>query len=287
MIFVENKKRSMEKLKEEYPDAYILDITSSSPFRYGQLLSPFYPHGDIPIPGESGGMTACSVEGIWQGLKVFEHAGIDSYSFRNDTMKNIKRTVRKFGKPLGHQYGVLSKQLLNYADAKRLIYAPSYKYVLDNIPEVQHVIAKIKKQAEVSDIVLLDYNLNPDNRDASKPLSHAEFVKMYIEGRYPTTEEDFRPLTEEELAQLKKSKLKTITAGLVKVTASGIDDYKTEIVEILQKVEITSKDLATRLGIEVNATSFNAYLKKLNGIRTRKNKGLLLFTMKPEEMRLF
>ena len=287
MIIVENKKRSMEKLKEEYPDAYILDITSSSPFRYGQLLSPFYPHGDIPIPGESGGMTACSVEGIWQGLKVFEHAGIDSYSFRNDTMKNIKRTVRKFGKPLGHQYGVLSKQLLNYADAKRLIYAPSYKYVLDNIPEVQHVIAKIKKQAEVSDIVLLDYNLNPDNRDASKPLSHAEFVKMYIEGRYPTTEEDFRPLTEEELAQLKKSKLKTITAGLVKVTASGIDDYKTEIVEILQKVEITSKDLATRLGIEVNATSFNAYLKKLNGIRTRKNKGLLLFTMKPEEMRLF
>ena len=287
MIYVENKKRSMEKLKEEYPDAYILDITSSSPFRYGQLLSPFYPHGNIPIPGESGGMTACSVEGIWQGLKVFEHAGIDSYSFRNDTMKNIKRTVRKFGKPLGHQYGVLSKQLLNYADAKRLIYAPSYKYVLDNIPEVQHVIAKIKKQAEVSDIVLLDYNLNPDNRDASKPLSHAEFVKMYIEGRYPTTEEDFRPLTEEELAQLKKSKLKTITAGLVKVTASGIDDYKTEIVEILQKVEITSKDLATRLGIEVNATSFNAYLKKLNGIRTRKNKGLLLFTMKPEEMRLF
>jgi hypothetical protein len=123
-------------------------------------------------------------------------------------MKNIKRTVRKFGKPLGHQYGVLSKQLLNYEDAKRLIYAPSYKYVLDNIPEVQHVIAKIKKQAEVSDIVLLDYNLNPDNRDASKPLSHAEFVKMYIEGRYPTTEQDFCPLTDEELQSLKKSETK-------------------------------------------------------------------------------
>lgn len=204
MIIVENKKRSMEKLKEEYPNAYILDITSSSPYRYGQLLSPFYPHRNIPIPGESGGMTAYSVEGIWQGLKVFENAGIDRYSFKNDTMKNIKRTVRKFGRPLGHQYGVLSKQLLNYADAKRLIYIPAYKYVLDNVPEVQNIIQRIKKQSEISDIVLLDYNLNPDNRDASKPLSHAELVKMYIEDRYPTTEEDLRPWTAEELQSLKK-----------------------------------------------------------------------------------
>jgi hypothetical protein len=110
---------------------------------------------------------------------------------------------------------------------------------------------------------------------------------MYIEERYPTTEEDLRPWTAEELQSLKKAKQKTKTAGLVKVTASGIDDYKNEIVAILQKAELTSKDLATRIRIEVNATSFNAYLKKLNGIRTRKSKGSLFFTMKPEEMRLF
>lgn len=277
----------MEKLKEEYPDAYILDITSSSPFRYGQLLSPFYPHGNIPIPGESGGMTACSVEGIWQGLKVFEHAGIDSYSFRNDTMKNIKRTVRKFGKPLGHQYGVFSKQLLNYADAKRLIYAPSYKYVLDNIPEVQHVIAKIKTQAEVSDIVLLDYNLNPDNRDASKPLSHAEFVKMYIEGRYPTTEEDFRPLTEEELAQLKKSKKKTKVTEVKKISAAELKNYIDEIVEILKSEEITTTRLTKKLGIKVESTVLTNSLKNIKGVRIIKVKRILSYTLKPEEPGLF
>ena len=287
MIYVENKKRSMEKLKEEYPDAYILDITSSSPFRYGQLLSPFYPHGNIPIPGESGGMTACSVEGIWQGLKVFEHAGIDRYSFRNDTMKNIKRTVRKFGKPLGHQYGVFSKQLLNYADAKRLIYAPSYKYVLDNIPEVQHVIAKIKKQAEVSDIVLLDYNLNPGNRDASKPLSHAEFVKMYIEGRYPTTEEDFRPLTEEELAQLKKSKKKTKVTEVKKISAAELKNYIDEIVEILKSEEITTTRLTKKLGIKVESTVLTNSLKNIKGVRIIKVKRILSYTLKPEEPGLF
>lgn len=287
MIFVENKKRSMEKLKEEYPDAYILDITSSSPFRYGQLLSPFYPHGNIPIPGESGGMTACSVEGIWQGLKVFEYAGIDRYSFRNDTMKNIKRTVRKFGKPLGHQYGVFSKQLLNYADAKRLIYAPSYKYVLDNIPEVQNIIKRIKKQAEISDIVFLDYNLNPDNRDASKPLSHAEFVKMYIEGRYPTTEEDFRPLTEEELAKIKKTRKPINSLTAVKITASELNNYLADIVEILKKEERTATELSNKLGIKINSTVFKHFLMSITGIRTIKIKRNTYYTLKPEESRLF
>lgn len=247
----------------------------------------FYPHRNIPIPGDSGGMTACCVEGIWQGLKVFEHAGIDRYSFRNDTMKNIKRTVRKFGKPLGHQYGVFSKQLLNYADAKRLIYAPSYKYVLDNIPEVQHVIAKIKKQAEVSDIVLLDYNLNPDNRDASKPLSHAEFVKMYIEGRYPTTEEDFRPLTEEELAQLKKSKKKTKVTEVKKISAAELKNYIDEIVEILKSEEITTTRLTKKLGIKVESTVLTNSLKNIKGVRIIKVKRILSYTLKPEEPGLF
>ena len=139
------KKRKMEKLQEEYPGAIIFDITSSSPYKGGQLLSPFYPHKNIPIPGDSKGMTAYSVEGIWQGLKVFEHAGIDMHSFRNDTMKDIKRTVRKFGRPLGHQFGVYSKELLSYLDAKRLIYAPAYKYVLENVPEVKGVIEKIRQ----------------------------------------------------------------------------------------------------------------------------------------------
>lgn len=287
MIYVENKKRSMEKLKEEYPNAYILDITSSSPFRYGQLLSPFYPHGNIPIPGESGGMTACSVEGIWQGLKVFEHAGIDRYSFRNDTMKNIKRTVRKFGKPLGHQYGVFSKQLLNYADAKRLIYAPSYKYVLDNIPEVQNIINRIKKQAEISDIVFLDYNLNPDNRDASKPLSHAELVKMYIEERYPTTEEDFRPLTEEELAKIEKARKPINSLTAVKITASELNNYLADIVEILKKEERTATELSNKLGIKINSTVFKHFLMSIKGIRTKKIRRSTYYTLKQEELRLF
>lgn len=273
----------MEKIQEEYPGAYILDITSSSPFEYGRLLSPFYPHKNIPIPGDSRGMTAYSVEGIWQGLKVFENAGIDMHSFRNDTMKDIKRTVRKFGRPLGHQNGVYSKELLNYLDAKRLIYAPAYKYVLENVPKVRAIIEKIRQKAQESDIVLLDYNLNPDNRDASKPLSHAELVKMYIEGRYPEAEDDFRPWNPEELETFKKAKKNKSIKVRSKVSSADLPKYLDEILKILEHDERTSSDLAKLIGITIKGTDFEKYLETIPNIVIHKVKSKTTFSLKREE----
>lgn len=185
-IKVASKRFSLDAIRKQFPDAFILDVTSTSTYYYGRILSPFYPHGNIPIPGESKGMTATCVEAIWQGLKVFEGADIDREMFRNDTMKNIKRTVRQYGRPIGHRFGVFSNEILNYEDARQYIYIPTYKYVLDNIPEVRNTLKYIKRKSETTNVVLLDYNLNPDNKDITKPLSHAELVKMYLEGRYPS-----------------------------------------------------------------------------------------------------
>ena len=75
MIYIESRKRKLEKIKEEYPDAVILDITSNSETRYAKILSPFYPHGNIPIPFTDGLKATC-VEAVWQGLKVFEGVGL-------------------------------------------------------------------------------------------------------------------------------------------------------------------------------------------------------------------
>ncbi len=35
--------------------------------------------------------------------RVFEGSDVDISLFQNDTMKGLKRTVRRFGKPLGHR----------------------------------------------------------------------------------------------------------------------------------------------------------------------------------------
>ena len=99
MIVIESKRRKRENILKKYPDAVIADVTSQATDDLVKL-SPFYPHGGIPVPF-SEGYTAMCVEAIWQGLKVFESADVDVNMFGNDTMKNIKRTVRRFGKPLG------------------------------------------------------------------------------------------------------------------------------------------------------------------------------------------
>ena len=104
MILIESHKKKTENILKKHPGAILADVTSKATDDLIKL-SPFYPHGNIPIPF-SGGMTATCVEAIWQGLKVFEDSDVDVLLFKNATMKNIKRSVRKNGSPLGHRKGV-------------------------------------------------------------------------------------------------------------------------------------------------------------------------------------
>jgi hypothetical protein len=103
--------------------------------------------------------------------------------FKNDTMKNIKRTVRRFGKPLGHRKGVDGTELLGYIEARKQIYIPAYKWVLEN--KVANIIERLREASKTKTIVLLDYDTNADVENAKKPLSHASLIKAYVEGIYP------------------------------------------------------------------------------------------------------
>lgn len=181
MIFIENRRKSLAKLQEKYPQSKIIDVTSRAEIPFVKL-SPFYPVGDIPVPF-SDGQVGQSVEGIWQGLKVFENQGIDTSFFENKRMKGLKRTVRKYGPVKGHQAGVNSETLLNYVQARKQIYLPIYLWVLEH--KVTEVLALLQEYRQSLDLVLLDYETNGDINDTSKPLSHAYLIKYYLEGNYP------------------------------------------------------------------------------------------------------
>lgn len=181
MIIIESKRKKIENILKKYPDAVVADVTSQA--KDGLVrLSPFYPHGDIPVPFSEGYTAAC-VEGVWQGLKVFEDEDIDISMFSNDTMKNIKRTVRKHGRVLGHRKGVLGTEILGYMEAKHQIYIPTYRWMLEH--KAMDIIERLRKASETKTIVLLDYNTCCDVDDEAKPLSHAYLVKAYAEGLYP------------------------------------------------------------------------------------------------------
>ena len=181
MIIVESRRKKPETILKEYPDAMLIDATSKATDEWVKL-SPFYPHGGIPVPFSDGFKASC-VEAIWQGLKVFELYDVDTTLFTNNTMKGLKRTVRKYGKPRGHRKGVHGTELLGYIDARKQIYLPAYHWVLEN--KVQDLINKLRIMSQSRTIVLLDYETNADVDDPRKPLSHASLVKAYVEGNYP------------------------------------------------------------------------------------------------------
>jgi hypothetical protein len=181
-FIVKSRRLSVDSLSKSYPDAVIVDVTSrgSEPW---VRFSPFYAHGGIPVPF-SPGHFSMTVEGIWQGLKVFESMDVDASKLLITNMKGIKRSVRKYGKVLGHRAGLAGDQLLSYAEARREIYLPSYRWVLENC--VHDLLKELQQLGTKQTVVLLDYETNFDVNNLSRPLSHAGLIKLYLEGNWST-----------------------------------------------------------------------------------------------------
>jgi hypothetical protein len=182
-LVVESRRKAEAGLHKRYgAEALLLDLTSKGALPW-QRFSPFYPHGGIPVP-YSPGFYGQSVEGIWQGLKVFESADVDRSKLTITNMKNIKRTTRTNGRVLGHRAGLYGERLLNYAEARREIYLPSYKWILEQ--RLQDLLGQLKQLSLTTAVLLLDYETNCDIADLSSPLSHASLVKRYLDGDWPS-----------------------------------------------------------------------------------------------------
>lgn len=53
MIIVESKRKKAATILKKYPDAILADVTSGAKDGL-RKLSPFYPHGGIPVPFSEG-----------------------------------------------------------------------------------------------------------------------------------------------------------------------------------------------------------------------------------------
>lgn len=181
---IASRRASPASLARRFGDAPLIDVTSQGSEPWVRF-SPFYPHGNIPVP-LSPGMTAASVEGIWQGLKVFEQADVDLSKLSTTTMRGLKRSVRSFGTVRGHRAGINGSELLDYGTARRRIYLPAYRWVLDHC--LQAEVAELRRLGVDRMVVLLDYETNTDLGDLSRPLAHAALILHYLSGTWPEGE---------------------------------------------------------------------------------------------------
>jgi hypothetical protein len=180
-ITIESRRKKPDTLAKLYPGVLVADVTSKGPEPWVRF-SPFFPHGGIPIPNTPD-QFAASVEGLWQGLKVFEKEDVDASKWAITTMCDIKRSGRSRGAVRGHRFGLGSSELLAYRDARYRIYLPAYRFMLENClaAEVERLCAELRSRP----VVLLDYETNADVNDLSRPLSHAALVAHFVSGTWP------------------------------------------------------------------------------------------------------
>lgn len=191
MIVVSKRKK---KLISELNDSgyIIIDVTSKSGDATFVKFSPFYiwPDG---IEGIVGGHISTTVEGLWQGLKCFENEGIDASLFDVRNIKAVRKrnasTVR--GRILGHSIDGI---LVDYVDARKMIYVPAYTYVLEKYlgNEVRLLVGLLE---EGNKIALLDYSENGDVSDVTHPLSHAQLIKAHVLANATTANATMNDLT--------------------------------------------------------------------------------------------
>jgi hypothetical protein len=181
-VAVESRRKKLAGIEKAWPGAAVIDVTSKGVEPWVRF-SPFFPHGGIPIPNTPG-QTAQSVEGLWQGLKVFEREDIDPRKWAITDMAGIKRGGKSRGAVRGHRFGVGSDTLLGYRDARLRIYLPAYRWVLEH--RLASEVEQLRRLAAEKALVLLDYETNADVNDVSSPLSHAALVMYHLQGSWPT-----------------------------------------------------------------------------------------------------
>jgi hypothetical protein len=182
VIIRKRKKSHLRSL--DHSDVELFDVTYNGPIPWVKF-SPFYPHGNIPVP-LSPGYVAVSVEAIWHGLAVFDNGDNDISAFTKPTMSSLKQMARGRGGVRGYRAGVSGATILSEREARYQIYLPAYRWVLDNCLEAELRLLRLIHPTKT--VILLDYATNPDPDDITQPLSPAALLAKYLQDQWPQSE---------------------------------------------------------------------------------------------------
>ncbi len=182
MIYIESIYSNITHIKNYYSNPTIINVSPFVHNGYLSAFSPYYPHGNIRVP-ITPQYTAVSVQAAWQGLKVFENSDVDINTFKIKDFTKVDRTIKQFGKLRGFRKGVNGNIILDLAEARKKLYIPTYRQVLDY--HLNTIIAQIRQFETNHNYVLLDDYVIFDIDNCNIPLSHAALIKAYIKGTYP------------------------------------------------------------------------------------------------------
>lgn len=148
----------------QWKHSIVVDLTTINRYNPFAKLSPYYPHGDIPILN-SPYLLSNSVNEVWQILCV-----------NKETSGEYKDVLFRKGIGINEYY--------TYEEARSEILLPTYRWMLEN--KAFDTICQLREYNEKGGtIVFIDKTSNTDIADVSQPLSFAFLLKAYIECTSP------------------------------------------------------------------------------------------------------
>lgn len=149
-------------------------------------LNPFHfdPAWRIPVPGAA--RHACSMESVWQGLKLVE-GKTDLAMFGRPPTKRPPEHARGSGYDYTASEFRFAGSTLDLVTARLRIYLPAYLYVLDRLvpnPVVEEITAAL---ADGREVLCFDWDSNLDVLDPRSSFSHSAIVAAWFGGRLAET----------------------------------------------------------------------------------------------------
>lgn len=159
------------RLRAQAPKgAVVIDVSSYAEHPYC-TLSPFWPHGGIPVPGTAGAVSD-SVEGIWQGLKLIGGKTAPRYF--------VGQGAKRGGVPRGHQYG---DKLLKIVEAREKVYRVAYEWMLEHRADPALVAGFVGRALAGVTQCFHDVSNNGRIGDPDEGWAHAAVLVQYLNRR--------------------------------------------------------------------------------------------------------
>lgn len=151
--------------KFKYSNSLVVDLTTRDKTDIFAKLSPYYPHGNIPIPNTPNKVFH-SINEVWQKLCV------------KDCESDPKRLKIKKGLYLNEYW--------TYTEARKKILIPLYSWMLEN--NAWNIINDLRELSKCETITIIDNSINCNIDNIHEPFSCAFLLKAYIEGTPPYEE---------------------------------------------------------------------------------------------------
>jgi len=197
-----SRKTPLDDLRNKFGKIEVIDV---SPAGHYNKLHPAWPITSVDLPGadKDSAAKASSVQGLYEGLRLFENEKKISLNvLLCDNMKIHRSQTKTTGEIIGYRFGLKeTAEVIDELKARYYLFIKPYEEMLSR--KEQKALLETLKEKLDSDpnlrLVLVDAKIpNPDWKNLEQDISHCPLIRDMLSKKWPKWEEPEKGDDEEE-----------------------------------------------------------------------------------------